>query len=102
MVRDTASACPDTKIILGGYSQGGFSVHNAADDLGSDMDKVSAAVIFGDPLCHQAVNNIDASKVKIICHDDDDICNTGALILPEHLTYAIDAADAASFVASQL
>jgi cutinase len=42
--------CPDTKVIMAGYSQGGQLVHNAAKMLpASTSSKVAAAVIFGDP-----------------------------------------------------
>ncbi|OAA82458.1 Cutinase [Akanthomyces lecanii RCEF 1005] len=102
IVRDTRAACPNTKIVISGYSQGGFAVHNAADALGGDMSNVSAAVIFGDPMSHTPVANIDASKVLVVCHEGDDICNQGALILPQHLTYAIDAASSAAWLASRI
>lgn len=102
IVRDTRAACPNTKIVISGYSQGGFAVHNAADALGGDMSNVSAAVIFGDPMSHMPVANIDASKVHVVCHEGDDICNQGALILPQHLTYAIDAASSAAWLASKI
>lgn len=102
VVTSTLSACPKTKIVLSGYSQGGYAVHNAANFLGSTMSKVSAVVVFGDPMSHSRVSNIDQSRVKIICHQGDNICEQGAIILPQHITYAIDAGSASSFVASKL
>jgi cutinase len=87
---------------MGGYSQGGYVVHNAASDLGDTMSQVSAVVIFGDPQSDQAVDGIDPSKVQVYCHDGDDICQAGEIILLQHLTYADDADAAASFVVSQL
>jgi len=41
--------CPQTKIILGGYSQGAMQVHQALGSLGGDAGKIAAAVTFGDP-----------------------------------------------------
>jgi cutinase len=103
VITSIQSSCPDTEMVLGGYSQGGYVVHNAANDVGDDaMSKVKAVVIFGDPDSHEPVNGIDPSRVKIICHEGDDICDQGDLILLQHLTYAEDAASAASFVVSQL
>lgn len=88
---------------MSGYSQGGMVVHHAAADLDAGtMSKVSAVVIFGDPYSKQAVANIGASRVKIICHEGDNICDNGPIILPQHLTYAEDADAAASFVMSQI
>lgn len=49
-----------------------------------------------------AVANIDASKVSIICHDGDDICDFGDLILLPHLTYAEDVASASAWIVEQL
>lgn len=47
--------CPDTKVVMAGYSQGGQLVHNAAKMLDSSTtSKVAAAVIFGDPGMHNA------------------------------------------------
>lgn len=66
------------------------------------MSKVSAVVVFGDPLSRKPLNNIDASKVRIVCHEGDDICAQGVFILPQHLTYAIDAASSADFIAARV
>lgn len=35
--------CPDTKLVLGGYSQGGQLVHNAADLISSEVTDFVAA-----------------------------------------------------------
>ena len=43
------SSCPDTKLILTGYSQGAMVVHNSAKLLGSQVSSVVAGVTFGDP-----------------------------------------------------
>lgn len=44
------TSCPNTKVIMAGYSQGGQLVHNAATMLDSTTaSKVAGAVIFGDP-----------------------------------------------------
>ena len=59
-------------------------------------------VIFGDPDDGQAVGSIPSSKVKVICHAGDNICDGGALVLPAHLTYGQDAGTAAAFAKSKL
>jgi cutinase len=88
---------------VSGYSQGGQLLHNSAKILGSSvMARVSAVVIFGDPDDGQAVQGIDPSKVLVICHAGDNICQGGDLILLPHLTYAQNANQAASFVAGHL
>ncbi|OAQ97037.1 hypothetical protein LLEC1_05877 [Akanthomyces lecanii] len=102
LVKSTSSSCPDTKIVLGGYSQGGYAIHHAASALGDTMSNVSAVVIFGDPMSGEAVSNIDAANVRIVCHDGDDICKQGIFIMPQHLTYANDAAASADFIAARV
>ncbi|KAJ6438782.1 carbohydrate esterase family 5 [Purpureocillium lavendulum] len=102
-IRSVATKCPKTKLVLGGYSQGGMVVHDAASNLSADvMSRVSAVVIFGDPYSSRPVDNIDSSRVRIICHQGDNICENGPIILLPHLTYAADAGSAADFVVSKV
>lgn len=50
LVTEAFANCPDTKVVMSGYSQGSQLVHNAASELdASIMEKVSAVVTFGDP-----------------------------------------------------
>ncbi|KAM3460848.1 hypothetical protein MY5147_006346 [Beauveria neobassiana] len=102
IVRETRASCPNTKIVLSGYSQGAFAPHYAADALGAEMRNVSAVVTFGDPMSSKPVANMDAKKSLCICHLGDDICDQGNMIFPQHLTYGIDATHAAAFVASNM
>ncbi|KAM3551044.1 hypothetical protein MY1884_007929 [Beauveria asiatica] len=102
IVRETRASCPNTKIVLSGYSQGAFAPHFAADALGAEMHNVSAVVTFGDPMSRKPVANLEADKSLCICHFGDNICDQGNMILPPHLTYGLDAAHAAAFVASKV
>jgi len=102
LVGTVQKKCPATKLVLSGYSQGGQLVHNAAKELSASTAAfVNSVVIFGDPDASQPVASIPASKVKIICHPGDNICQGGDLILPAHITYAVDAGSAAAFVVGQ-
>lgn len=106
---------------MSGYSQGAQVVHDAASALpAATMEKVSAIVTYGDPgkLCLSCMSsiilaesytdsgtpvaNIDSSKVLVICHDGDDICNFGVLITLAHLTYAANVTAAATWVVDTL
>lgn len=60
------------------------------------------AVIFGDPDNGQAVQGVSAANTMVICHTGDNICQGGDLILAPHLTYGMNAAQAATFVAQGL
>ncbi|KAK1525508.1 cutinase [Colletotrichum abscissum] len=100
LVARAVTQCPSTKIVMSGYSQGGQLVHNAASKLtAAQTARVSAVLIFGDPFDGQAVGSIPASKVKVICHDGDNICDGGIIITADHRNYEQDAPAAAAFVA---
>jgi len=102
-VTSTANSCPNTKIIISGYSQGAQVTHLAAGKLSSAIqDRVNAAVVFGDPDNGQAFPGPIAGRSKTFCAPGDDICEGGILVLPPHLSYGADAPAAASFVVSQI
>ncbi|KAG5352960.1 hypothetical protein C0989_011750 [Termitomyces sp. Mn162] len=84
----TANACPDTKIVISGYS----AVQN----------RVNAAVVFGDPDNGQPFPGPIQAHELTFCAAGDNICAGGILILPPHLSYGADAGQAASFVVSQI
>ena len=43
------AACPSTKLVLGGYSQGATVTHYAVKSGGLSADSVAAVVLYGDP-----------------------------------------------------
>ncbi|EOD51797.1 hypothetical protein GTA08_BOTSDO09527 [Neofusicoccum parvum] len=104
MVKKAISSCPETKIVLAGYSQGAQQVHGCLIDLSADeAAKVAAAVTFGDPLKAQPFKNIDQSKTKIFCAAGDLVCTNQFIITPAHLSYAsASTGPAAEFIQSQL
>jgi len=90
--------CPQTHIILSGYSQGGYLTHRAAENIDSGTASMTAALIFGDPLFKKPVGKIPSSRVLIVCHKGDDICGEGKVIKSAHLTYSEDTGTAADFI----
>lgn len=100
-IQSAHSLCPNTKLVVSGYSQGGQIVHNAIGLLPASVASwISKVVIFGDPDNGKALPNVAASKVDTYCHAGDNICVNGDLILVPHLTYGENAAAAAAFVVS--
>ncbi|KAG0153150.1 hypothetical protein PDIDSM_5000 [Penicillium digitatum] len=97
LVGQALSQCPQTKILLGGYSQGAMVVHNAANSLAAGQ--VTAAVLFGDPFKAQNVGKVPADKVKEFCHLGDPVCLNGANVMA-HITYGVDTETAAKFLVS--
>ncbi|KAE8147114.1 cutinase-domain-containing protein [Aspergillus avenaceus] len=97
LIQQAKKQCPDTKVVLGGYSQGSMVVHNAANRVGADA--ISGAVLFGDPFKMTGVGKVDKSKVKEFCAAGDPVCENGMNVMA-HLTYGADAKTAAQFLVS--
>ncbi|KAJ4986014.1 Cutinase 2 [Stagonosporopsis vannaccii] len=103
LINTAISRCPSTKIVVSGYSQGAQLVHTATQRLtAAAAARVSAVVTFGDADRDESFGSVAASKVLIICHQGDNICDNGIIITAEHRNYEIDAPTAAAFVASRV
>ncbi|KAJ4334628.1 hypothetical protein N0V95_009120 [Ascochyta clinopodiicola] len=103
LINTAISKCPSTKIVVSGYSQGAQLVHTATQRLtATAAARVSAVVTFGDADRDETFGSVATSKVLIICHDGDNICDNGIIITPEHRNYEKDAPTAAAFVVSKV
>jgi cutinase-like protein len=112
-VQGTVANCPDTKIVLGGYSQGAGVMDMTSHRLPPQVaNHVAAVALFGNPqssyaksLSDSQIPAIDASyspKTIDICLPDDNICAEGGSIIA-HLGYVPGATNqAATFVAQKL
>ncbi len=112
-VQGTAANCTNTKIVLGGYSQGAAVVDLTSHRLPPQVaSHVAAVALFGNPqssysksLSASQIPAIDASyspKTIDICLPQDIYCTEGGNILP-HLQYVPDSTNqAATFVAGKL
>jgi cutinase-like protein len=112
-VQGTAANCPNTKIVLGGYSQGAGVMDMTSQQLSPPVaNRVAAVALFGNPQSSYAkrlsdnqippINPSYSSKTIDICLPDDEICAEGGNILA-HLGYVPDATNqAAGFVAGRL
>lgn len=110
LANKTAAACPNTKIVMAGYSQGAQVVHNAMEKVAAMsnttasnnidvVSRVSSVVLFGDPRNGTAVAGVDQGRVLSLCNAQDNICAKGGdRITLDHLTYNRDAPQAAMFV----
>ncbi|KAF5378733.1 hypothetical protein D9615_006874 [Tricholomella constricta] len=102
-VTSKANSCPNTKIVISGYSQGAQVTHLAAGKLSASIrQRVNAAVVFGDPKKGQAFPSPINARTKTFCDLLDNICAGGILVLPAHLGYGSDAPAAASYVLSKI
>lgn len=98
-VKAALSQCPNTKVVVSGYSQGGMVVHNAFSAQGLSSSQVSGAVLFGDPFIGQAVGDLPENKVKQFCASADPVCRkpTGD-VNGGHTSYGSVSDAAADFV----
>ncbi|KAF2036572.1 cutinase [Setomelanomma holmii] len=96
-INQAFDTCPNTKVVMSGYSQGALVVRSTASSLpAATMAKVNSVVTFGDPGNPNPITGAD-NKTLIICHENDAVCS-GGFITVDHLTYAEDASTAAQFV----
>jgi cutinase len=112
-VQGTATNCPNTKIVLGGYSQGAGVMDMTSQQLSPQVaNHVAAVALFGNPQSSYAkqlsdnqippINPSYGPKTIEICLPDDEICAEGGNIIA-HLGYVPGATDqAATFVAHKL
>jgi cutinase len=130
-IQSIAAECPDTKIVLGGYSQGaavaGYSTSSSVPagfvlPVGltgpmpaSVASHVSAVVLFGTPnnwvlgvadrsAPPIAIGDLYAGKTLQLCAVGDPICYPGGLDRSAHSSYKSNgmAVQAADFVAGRL
>ncbi|RDW65160.1 hypothetical protein BP5796_09852 [Coleophoma crateriformis] len=102
------ASCPQTRIILGGYSQGGEVVHNAVTQLKTQQSAIVAVVTFGDPYKGSKLTGVDSTKWRSFCGSGDGVCGTGTCAASScasastsgHLGYGSDVTTAATFIAS--
>ncbi|PPQ99094.1 hypothetical protein CVT24_009361 [Panaeolus cyanescens] len=102
-VTSIANRCPNTKIVMSGYSQGAQVTHRAAARLSSAIQqRVNAVVTFGDPYERTSLPGVLQSRRKTFCAFGDLICSGQPIILPAHLGYGADAPAAAAFIAARI
>jgi cutinase len=114
-IQGTVASCPNTKIVLGGYSQGSTVIDLATNDMPAPVaDHVAAVALFGEPSSGfstmlwggqplPTINPLYAGKTLSLCTPDDPICSPGGNIM-SHVTYIQSGMtnQAATFAANHL
>lgn len=101
MLRTTTQKCPNTKIVVGGYSQGAQVVHRALEGCDREIvKKVAAVVLFGDPEKGRRLGGglEERGAVKTWCNVGDMICLGVPWPVGPHLEYKKTAAEAAAWI----
>ncbi|KAI9167888.1 Cutinase [Paramyrothecium foliicola] len=103
LAQRAVTQCPNTKIVLSGYSQGAQLVHNAATQISAAVaNRITAVLTFGDPKRNQGFGAIPASRTRVICRTGDNICEGGLNPGGAHTRYQENAAEAAAWVAARV
>jgi len=114
-VENLVAACPNTKVVLGGYSQGAAVTELATAAMPPRVaDHVAAVALFGRPASAYADSLVGgialptiaapyAAKTVDLCLPDDPICSPGANMMA-HVSYvpAGMANQAATFAADRI
>ncbi|KAK5098511.1 hypothetical protein LTR70_002724 [Exophiala xenobiotica] len=103
LVSTASSKCPNTQIVMSGYSQGAQVVYKAAAQLPPALAaQIKAAVLFGNPNNGLPVPNINNANTWTFCHALDKICQGQPKVEASHLDYAVDTPAAAAYIASRV
>jgi cutinase len=114
-IQGTAAACPNTKIVLGGYSQGSTVIDLASNAMPARVaSHVAAVALFGEPSSSfstmlwggqplPVISPLYAPKSISLCAPGDPICSGGGDILA-HVSYITSGmtTQAATFAVNRL
>jgi cutinase-like protein len=114
-IQDIVASCPNSKIVLGGYSQGSTVIDLATSAMPAPVaDHVAAVALFGEPSSGfssmlwggqplPAISPLYGGKTMSLCAPDDPICSGGGNIIA-HVSYIQSGMTnkAATFAANRL
>lgn len=105
LIQQATTQCADARILLAGYSQGSAVMNNAIQALdATSKAAVAGVVMFGYTRNAQdngGVPGFANDKVKVFCATGDLVCRNTLTITPAHLTYGVNADEAAQFLAQR-
>ncbi len=113
-VQSTVANCPNTRIVLSGYSQGAYVIDVATDELPPEVaDHVAAVALFGNPQSTLASTLVGGQLHRLsplyrpktidLCVPDDPYCSEGKNEAAHHLYDQNGMTNqAATFVAGRL
>jgi cutinase len=97
-IQGTVASCPNTRIVLGGYSQGATVIDLSTTAMPATVaDHVAAVALFGEPTSGfssmlwggqplPTIGPLYGSKTISLCAPDDPICTPGGNIMA-HVSY---------------
>lgn len=114
-IQDVVAGCPNTRLVLGGYSQGSTVIDLATTAMPASVaEDVAAVALFGEPSSGfssmlwggqplPTISPLYAAKTISLCAPDDPICSGGGDIMA-HVSYIKSGMteQAATFAAKRL
>jgi len=104
-----ASACPNAKIIGGGYSQGAAVMHNTIGLTKSLSDslkeKIVGIALFGDTRNQQDkghIPNFPTERSRVWCNQGDGVCGGQLNVNAGHMSYASSIDEAADWLVQKV
>lgn len=95
--------CPDTTVVMGGYSQGSAVVDNAIQEMpAAQQAKVAGVVVWGFTRAEQdnlQIPGYPVAQTKVFCAQGDLVCNDTLTITAAHLSYGRNADESGAFLA---
>ncbi|OMC36523.1 cutinase [Mycobacterium sp. GA-1841] len=116
LIESVAASCPNTKMVLGGYSQGAAVIEKATNEASPQVaDHVAATALFGTPLTSFSGLLAAGQTLPVLapqytansiaqCNEGDPICWEGGWDMGAHVSYVQSGkvAQAADFVAGKV
>jgi len=94
VIKQAMTACPDSKMVLAGYSQGSAVISNAVQQLPPAMQqKVSGVAFYGYTKNQQTDGMLPGypqNQLKVFCRPDDGVCGGQLDVTAGHLAYGRD------------
>jgi len=93
------SRCPNTNVVLSGYSQGAMVAREcAAYSTPAVQKRIKGLALFGDPFNGASVKGVPQSNIKTWCNNGDGVCKGEFVIGAAHLSYTGNARAAATWI----
>jgi cutinase-like protein len=116
LIESVAASCPNTKMVLGGYSQGAAVIEKATNEASPQVaDHVAATALFGTPLTSFSGLLAAGQTLPMLapqytansiaqCNEGDPICWEGGWDMGAHVSYVQSGkvAQAADFAAGKV
>ena len=106
LITQAATDCPESQLVVSGFSQGAAMVHRSVEQLSESVAaRIAAGVTYGDTQNAQddgRIPGLPANKTHIICHDGDLVCEGTLIVTDAHDGYENDAPEAVEFIVSKL